>query len=112
MKKGRFNGQKTSREVVDDTNESSFSSFYSSFLETDSSSGSTPVLNATELMWDTVASNPVHPKRRTDLPWFDNVCQTEELIYQYRLSEQSVNNLLASDLAALKKMNQVIPHYI
>ncbi|XP_055633275.1 period circadian protein isoform X2 [Toxorhynchites rutilus septentrionalis] len=108
MRKGRSSGQRTSSEIIDDTNESSFSSFYSSFLDTDSSSGRTPVLDPSELIWDTVGSHPVLKNRRTDPPWFDNVCQTEELIYQYQLGEKSVNNLLESDLAALKKLNQPI----
>lgn len=94
----------------DDMDESSFSSFYSSFLKTDNSSECNGVeKDPSEMIWDCgPPSNAVRPKRRPNPPWLDNICQTKDLIYRYQMNERSIKEVLDADLIALKSVNQPI----
>lgn len=97
-------------EISDDMDESSFSSFYSSFLKTDYSSESNGAekKESTEMIWDSSSVKTSQTKRRPNPPWLDNVCQTKELVYRYQVNERSVKDLLDADLAALKNLSQPI----
>lgn len=111
MDKIRSRGSKTPGplwEISDDMDESSFSSFYSSFLKTDNSSESNCAekKEATEMVWDSSSNRTSRAKRRPNPPWLDNVCQTKELFYQYQITEKSVQDLLDADMLALKNLNQ------
>lgn len=113
MEKIRSRGSKTPGplwEISDDMDESSFSSFYSSFLKTDNSSESNCAekKESTEMVWDTSSNKTSRAKRRPNPPWLDNVCQTKELFYQYQITEKSVQDLLDADMLALKSLNQPI----
>lgn len=115
MDKIRSRGNKTPGplwEISDDMDESSFSSFYSSFLKTDNSSESNCADkkgDPTEMVWDCGSSNKTsRAKRRPNPPWLDNVCQTKELFFQYQITEKSVQDLLEADMIALKSLNQPI----
>lgn len=92
----------------DDMDESSFSSFYSSFLKTDNSCESNGMEkgDSNEMIWDCGSKNVVRAKRRPNPPWLDNVSQSKELLYRYKLSEMPTNELLAKDMIALKSLNQ------
>lgn len=94
----------------DDMDESSFSSFYSSFLKTDNSSECNGVDKggeSGEMIWDCGSHNVVRAKRRPNPPWLDNICQTKDLIYRYQMNERSIKEVLDADLIALKSVNQV-----
>lgn len=116
MDKIRSRGNKTPGplwEISDDMDESSFSSFYSSFLKTDNSSESNCADkkgDPTEMVWDCCSSSnkTSRAKRRPNPPWLDNVCQTKELFFQYQITEKSVQDLLEADMIALKSLNQPI----
>ncbi|KAL9697523.1 hypothetical protein quinque_000964 [Culex quinquefasciatus] len=95
----------------DDMDESSFSSFYSSFLKTDNSSECNGVDKggeSGEMIWDCGSHNVVRAKRRPNPPWLDNICQTKDLIYRYQMNERSIKEVLDADLIALKSVNQPI----
>lgn len=94
----------------DDMDESSFSSFYSSFLKTDNSSECTGVEkgDSSEMIWDCGSNNVIRAKRRPNPPWLDNICQTKDLIYRYQMNERSIKEVLDADLIALKSVNQPI----
>lgn len=94
----------------DDMDESSFSSFYSSFLKTDNSSECNGVEkgDSSEMVWDCGSNNVVRAKRRPNPPWLDNICQTKDLIYRYQMNERSIKEVLDADLIALKSVNQPI----
>lgn len=112
MSKMRSVGTKTPGllgEISDDMDESSFSSFYSSFLKTDNSSDTNGAekKESTEMIWDSSSVKTNQTKRRPNPPWLDNVCQTKELIYRYQINERSTKDLLDADLVALKNLSQV-----
>lgn len=94
----------------DDMDESSFSSFYSSFLKTDNSSECNGVEkgDSSEMIWDCGSNNVIRAKRRPNPPWLDNICQTKDLIYRYQMNERSIKEVLDADLIALKSVNQPI----
>lgn len=96
---------------VSDVDDSSFSSFYSSFLKTDNSSesnGAAEKKESNEMNWETGSNNTCRTKRRPNPPWLEDVCQSKDLIYRYQINERSVQDLLDADLAALKRLNQPI----
>uniref|UniRef100_A0A1Q3EZL0 Period circadian protein n=1 Tax=Culex tarsalis TaxID=7177 RepID=A0A1Q3EZL0_CULTA len=94
----------------DDMDESSFSSFYSSFLKTDNSSECNGVEkgDSSEMIWDRGSQKVVQARRRPNPPWLDNICLTKDLIYQYQMNERSIKDVLEADLIALKSINQPI----
>ncbi|XP_062565455.1 period circadian protein isoform X2 [Armigeres subalbatus] len=113
IEKSRSRGSKTPGplwEISDDMDESSFSSFYSSFLKTDNSSESNCAekKESTEMLWDNSSNRTSRAKRRPNPPWLDNVCQTKELFFQYQLTERSTQEILDADMTALKTLNQPI----
>lgn len=99
----------------DDMDESSYSSFYSSLIKTDSSSGrddgcydnlqKTARIDA--MHWDKTPS-PRRPWRRPDPPWLDNVNVTSDLVYRYQVTTRTITDVLQSDIEALRKIQQVL----
>ena len=88
--------------------ESSYSSFYSSFLKTDegqSSSNEGRNENENNLMnWDKEAKFPL---KRPIPQWLENVDLTNDLVYRYQVDTKTLPDVLSSDLYALKNINQV-----
>lgn len=92
----------------DDMDQSSFSSFYSSFLKTDCSSVDDNLgicCNDTEI--ESKYNRTRKPWRR-EPPWLDNVNVTADLVYRYQMKTRDVNEVLKSDLKDLKLIEQVI----
>ncbi|XP_071052691.1 period circadian protein isoform X2 [Onthophagus taurus] len=88
--------------------ESSYSSFYSSFLKTDTGSGSNDDSNNPEKAncdenWQKYRYYPV---RKRDPPWLEAVSITPELIYRYQIPMKEIGDILESDLNTLKEINQ------
>ncbi|GJQ70192.1 per [Trypoxylus dichotomus] len=91
--------------------ESSYSSFYSSFLKTDTGSGSnddsTNAENKTIKSNDTVRQKTrYYSVRKRDPPWLEAVSMTPELIYKYQMSVKEIGDILESDLNTLKQIHQ------
>ncbi|XP_058823804.1 period circadian protein-like [Topomyia yanbarensis] len=84
----------------DAVDESTFSSLASSFLKTENSLGSNHV-DKKDPIW-TIESS----MRRPVLPWLEDVNQTAERVYRYRIPQRSVNEVLTADLAALENFKQ------
>lgn len=87
--------------------ESSYSSFYSSFLKSEepTSSNEGRVENNNEGQWNKTQKPPT---KRPDPSWLDNIKLTNELVYQYQVDAVILKDVLNADLHALKKVNQVI----
>lgn len=90
--------------------ESSYSSFYSSFLKSDepTSSNEGRVENSNEHEWNQM---PKPITKRPDPSWLDNIDLTKELVYQYQVDTKILQDVLSADLRALKKINQVLKHH-
>lgn len=96
--------------------ESSYSSFYSSFLKTDSSSNGKDDgekngknYNSDEMQWDKMSNQRrSRPWCRPDPPWLNNVNVTPDLIYRYQITAKTIAEVLQADNCELKKINQVI----
>ncbi|KAI4465112.1 period circadian protein [Holotrichia oblita] len=93
--------------------ESSYSSFYSSFLKTDTGSGSND--DSTNAESKTTKSNDYarqkcrsYPFRKRDPPWLEAVSVTPELIYKYQMSVKEIGDILESDLNTLKQIHQPV----
>ncbi|KAK9736489.1 Period protein 2/3C-terminal region [Popillia japonica] len=89
--------------------ESSYSSFYSSFLKTDTGSGSND--DSTNAEIKTINSNDKcrsYPFRKRDPPWLEAVSVTPELIYKYQMSVKEIEDILESDLNTLKQIHQPV----
>jgi Period protein 2/3C-terminal region len=86
--------------------ESSYSSFYSSFLKTDEGNSSNEGRGETtdEMQW---GSAPRPPMKRPDPTWLENINLTNELVYQYKVDARTLSDVLNADLYALKNANQV-----
>lgn len=94
--------------------ESSYSSFYSSFLKTDEATSSNEgrgenykcgsSKNSDEMQWGKM---PKLPTRRPNPHWLDSVDLTNDLVYQYQVNAKTLNDVLLADLYALKKFHQV-----
>lgn len=85
--------------------ESSSSSFYSSFLYKSSDSSCNPDQKTCE------ASSEEHTKchqgmRRREPPWLEDVQLTPELIYKYQMHPKTLNEVLKVDMDAMKEFNQ------
>ncbi|XP_024881332.1 period circadian protein-like isoform X2 [Temnothorax curvispinosus] len=85
--------------------ESSSSSFYSSFLYKSSDSSCNPDQKTCEV------SSEEYTKchqgmRRKDPPWLEGVQLTPELIYEYQIHPKTLNEVLKTDLDAMKNFNQ------
>lgn len=96
--------------------ESSYSSFYSSFLKTDEGPTSSnegrgenfrydlsKTMNG-DMKWE-VSSKP--PTKRPNPHWLDNVTLTNELVYQYQIDGRTLADVLKADMFALKNVIQV-----
>lgn len=115
-------------QVVDE--ESSYSSFYSSFLKTDTGSGSNDDSNNADTkaksddvtyfpskIWLSIKEiflfqnkwqkSPQYPQRKRDPPWLETVSVTPELIYRYQMSIKGIEDILEADLNTLNKAHQV-----
>lgn len=71
--------------------ESSYSSFYSSFLRTETSS------NEDNDKMSKQGSIDKKPWRRPEPPWLDNVAVTPDLIYRYKVTTKSISDVLMAD---------------
>ncbi|KAL6261017.1 hypothetical protein P5V15_008543 [Pogonomyrmex californicus] len=86
--------------------ESSSSSFYSSFLYKSSDSSCNPDQKTCEV------SSEEHTKcyqgmlSRRDPPWLEDVQLTPELIYEYQMHPKTLNEVLKADMDAMKNFNQ------
>lgn len=83
--------------------ESSYSSFYSSFLKTDEGLTSSNE-NNDDAEWSPAQKPPV---KRPNPSWLDNITLTNELVYQYKVDARTLKDVLSADLFALKAVNQV-----
>lgn len=87
--------------------ESSYSSFYSSFLKSDegtTSSNEGRAENQNQLEWN---KTKIPLTKRPDPSWLDNIDLTKELVYQYQVDAMILKDVLKADLSLLKKINQV-----
>lgn len=97
-----------SDDVSDDNmDQSSFSSFYSSFLKTDCSTIDDD-MGSCRKSDNEFKYNRTRKTWRREPPWLDNVNVTADLVYRYQMKTRDVNEVLKSDLKALKLINQVI----
>ncbi|XP_053970561.1 period circadian protein isoform X2 [Hylaeus volcanicus] len=87
---------------VDD---SSSSSFYSSFLYKSSDSSCNPDQKAMDYLPEDNARQQ-QGKRRKEPPWLEGVQLTPELIYEYQIHPKALNEVLQADMDALKNFNQ------
>lgn len=88
--------------------ESSYSSFYSSFLKTDecpssSNEGRNENDNG-DMQWDKETKFPL---KRSTPQWLENIDLTNELIYRYQINTKTLPDILSADLNALNKIKQV-----
>ncbi|XP_015189237.1 PREDICTED: period circadian protein isoform X3 [Polistes dominula] len=90
------------------SNESSSSSFYSSFLYKSSESNCNPDQKTTDQVAENLqqAAKVKHAIHRRDPPWLEGVQLTPELIYEYQLRPKTLNEVLESDMDSLKKISQ------
>lgn len=92
--------------------ESSTSSFYSSFLKTEEGQSSCYEGRADNDYYDLKKINatnkaPKLPIKRSNPQWLDNVNLTDDLVYQYQIDARTLSDVLKADLLSLKKTNQV-----
>ncbi|KAL7017493.1 hypothetical protein ACKWTF_010400 [Chironomus riparius] len=95
------NNDKTTSE-----DESSHSSFYSSFLKTDegqTSSNEERNEGKDDMQWE---KTPKIPIKRPNPHWLDNINVTPELIYRYQISTRTLRDVLKDDLCAMKNIQQ------
>ncbi|KAK5646027.1 hypothetical protein RI129_004491 [Pyrocoelia pectoralis] len=91
--------------------ESSYSSFYSSFFKTDTGSGSNDDSTGenTRKTKDDIASEIFrrsHPARKCDPAWMQAVHVTPELIYRYQITTKNLEDVLEADLKTLENVKQ------
>lgn len=99
--------------------ESSYSSFYSSFLKTDEASDLGPTSSnegrgdsskygsskgTEDMQWE----KEKVPVKRPNPHWLDNINVTPELVYRYQINVKTLGDVLNDDLYALKGIHQVI----
>ncbi|XP_043804127.1 period circadian protein isoform X3 [Apis laboriosa] len=85
--------------------ESSSSSFYSSFLYKSSESSCNPDQKPIEYLPED-SMKQQYGKRRKEPPWLEGVHVTPELIYEYQIHPKTLNEVLQADMNALKNFNQ------
>ncbi|KAF2905946.1 hypothetical protein ILUMI_00229 [Ignelater luminosus] len=93
--------------------ESSYSSFYSSFLKTDTGSGSNDDSNGAENKNKsddnaTYKKPRTYPVRKCDPPWLETVSVTPELVYRYQMTVKSLEDILEADMKSLKVIDQPV----
>lgn len=92
--------------------ESSYSSFYSSFLKTDESQTSSndgrgenfKYAKDSGVQWEQMPKIPI---KRPNPHWLENVELTNDLVYQYQVDARTLSDVLNADLYALTSVNQV-----
>ncbi|XP_030767929.1 period circadian protein-like isoform X1 [Sitophilus oryzae] len=98
-----------------DEESSCYSSSYSSFLKTDTGSGSnddTTSQNRTSRTDDFSLKDILrqhqksYPMRKKEPPWLESVSMSPELIYRYQVSVKDLEDILKNDLNVLKNVNQ------
>ncbi|GAB0092306.1 Period circadian protein [Sergentomyia squamirostris] len=124
------------KEMSNGSDDSSMSSFYSSFLKTDASSGddrndgdramtkdsevfsvSSRLAGDKNLTSDRFCDHSQEmqwdkggssrrPWRRPEPPWLDNVSVTSDLVYRYQVTAKAVTDVLKADLNHLKMIHQ------
>ncbi|XP_059620857.1 period circadian protein isoform X2 [Phlebotomus argentipes] len=124
------------KELSNGSDDSSMSSFYSSFLKTDASSGddrndgersmqkesevfsvsirpsgvqsfnSDPFYDTSQEMQWDKGVTVRKPWRRPEPPWLDNVSVTPDLVYRYQVTAKAVTDVLKADMSALKLIHQ------
>ncbi|CAH0556603.1 unnamed protein product [Brassicogethes aeneus] len=94
---------------------SSYSSSYSSFLKTDTGSGSNDdsnnmdsKTNQTNSDDNTWKSKKYYPSRKKDPPWLETVTVTPDLIYRYQMTVKGIEDILEADLNTLKEIHQPV----
>uniref|UniRef100_A0A7G3A994 Period circadian protein n=5 Tax=Lutzomyia TaxID=252607 RepID=A0A7G3A994_LUTLO len=121
------------KDMSNGSDDSSMSSFYSSFLKTDASSGDdrndgyrtkeSEVFSVSfrpsgvqsiendhfydhtqDMQWDKCRK----PWRRPEPPWLDNVSVTPDLVYRYQVTAKAIPDVLQADLSALKLIHQPV----
>ncbi|XP_029034643.1 period circadian protein isoform X8 [Osmia bicornis bicornis] len=97
--------QKIHKQNDYNADESTSSSFYSSFLYKSSESSCNLDQKPTEYLPEDNMKQQ-YGKRRKEPPWLEGVQLTPELIYEYQIHPKSLNEVLQSDLDALKNFNQ------
>ncbi|XP_031827633.1 period circadian regulator isoform X10 [Nomia melanderi] len=97
--------QKIHKQNDYNVDESSSSSFYSSFLYKSSDSSCNPDQKPAEyLPEETVKQH--QGKRRKEPPWLEGVQLTPELIYEYQIHPKTLNEVLQADMDVLKNLDQ------
>ncbi|XP_076235566.1 period circadian regulator [Calliopsis andreniformis] len=86
--------------------ESSSSSFYSSFLYKSSDSSCNPDQKPMEYVSEDNTKQQQQGKRRKEPPWLEGVQLTPELIYEYQIRPKTLNEVLQADMDILKTLNQ------
>ncbi|XP_076642718.1 period circadian regulator isoform X1 [Halictus rubicundus] len=97
--------QKVHKQNDYNVDESSSSSFYSSFLYKSSDSSCNPDQKPTEYLPEENTKQH-HGKRRKEPPWLEGVQLTPELIYEYQIHPKTMSEVLQADMDALKNFNQ------
>ncbi|XP_076548457.1 period circadian regulator isoform X2 [Osmia lignaria lignaria] len=97
--------QKIHKQNDYNADESTSSSFYSSFLYKSSESSCNLDQKPAEYLPEDNMKQQ-YGKRRKEPPWLEGVQLTPELIYEYQIHPKSLNEVLQSDLDALKNFNQ------
>ncbi|XP_043517512.1 period circadian protein isoform X2 [Frieseomelitta varia] len=97
--------QKIHRQNDYTIDESSSSSFYSSFLYKSSDSSCNPDQKPIEYLPEE-SMKQHYGKRRKEPPWLEGVQLTPELIYEYQIHPKTLNEVLQADMDALKNFNQ------
>nr|CAI5835424.1 unnamed protein product [Callosobruchus analis] len=114
-----------------DESSSCYSSSYSSFLKTDTGTGSgsnddynpvtTPTANAIAYKADQKKQNMTRKKggngnsrsgcqqiRNKDPPWLESVQVSHDLVYRYQMAVRDIEDILRADLDTLKEFNQPV----
>nr|CAH7756108.1 unnamed protein product [Callosobruchus chinensis] len=114
-----------------DESSSCYSSSYSSFLKTDTGTGSgsnddynpitAPTANATAYKADQKKQNMTRKKggnansrsgcqqiRNKDPPWLESVQVSHDLVYRYQMAVRDIEDILRADLDTLKEFNQPV----
>ncbi|XP_066142111.1 period circadian protein [Euwallacea fornicatus] len=94
-----------------DEESSCYSSSYSSFLKTDTGSGSnddSTSNNNSNKTDDEMLKQPqkVHPMRKKDPPWVESVTVSSDLIFKYQMEVKDLDDILKLDMNVLKKTEQ------
>ncbi|XP_018579022.1 period circadian protein isoform X2 [Anoplophora glabripennis] len=98
---------------TNDEESSCYSSSYSSFLKTDTGSGSNDDSNIMENRTNRTDDNTWkdrrnYPIRKKDPPWLESVATSPDLIYRYQMTVKDLEDILEADLNVLKEITQPV----